>query len=244
MRADLDRGEVGAGLDRQGAEHPRLAAGAGAQVEPVRGHVVRDVDGGQREGDELGPLVLHRRAPVAHLRDAARVAGAEHDADRRDVAGLDVVVRAELVDRGQPGPGDDVHARRLVVGREQGGELGVDRVGGGAAVAEQGGAQRGDDPLGVAVPHRERGRSAALGHDGLAPLLERALAGPPHHGVDEPARPGPGDDLGQAHRLVGGGVRRDAHPEQLVHAQAQHVEHLRVDAGRSRRPAASAMTAS
>ena len=146
------------GLHRQGPEHPRLATGAGTQVEPARGHVVGDLGRRQRQGDELGALVLHRRAPVADLRDQARVARAEHDADRRGVAGLDVVVAAQLVDGGQPGAGDDVHLRRLVVGGQQGGELGVDGGRGRAAVADQGGAQRGDDPLrgGCAAPRAPR----------------------------------------------------------------------------------------
>ena len=144
-------------------------------------------------------------------------------------AGLDVVVAAQLVDGGQPRPGDDVHLRRLVVGGEQGGQLGVDRGGRRPAVAEQGGAQGAHDPLRVAVPHREGGDSPALGHHDVAPLLERPLADPPHHGVDEAARAGPGDDLGQAHGLVGGGVGGHPHPEQLVRPEPQHVEHLRVD---------------
>ena len=234
MGAHLDGREVGAGLDRERAEHARLAAGACAEVEPARGQVGRDVGGGEGEGDELGPLVLHGRASVAHLGDQAGVPGAEHHADRRDAARLDVVVGAQHVDVDQPGPGDQVHAWRLVVGGQQRRELGVDALGGGPAVAEQRGPQRGDDPLGVAVPHRQGGGSPTLGHDGVAPLLEGALAEPAHDGIDEAARSGPGDDLGEADGLVGGGVGGHAHPEQLVGSEPQHVEHLRVDAfGRS-----------
>ena len=232
--ADLDGGEVCPALDGERAEDAGLAARAGAQVEPLCGQVGWHVGGGEREGDQLRPLVLHRGAPVAHLRDQPGVTGAEHDPDRRGAARLDVVVAAQVVDGEQPGPRDHVHPRRLVVGGQQGCQLGVDGVGRGPAVAEQRRPQRGDDPLGVAVPHRQRRGSPTLGHHRVAPLLERALAEPAHDGVDEAAGPGAGHHLGQTHRLVGGRVRGDPHAEQLVGPQAQHVEHLRVDAvGRS-----------
>ena len=198
VRADLDGGEVGAGARprahrgrrpcRPGRRTGR-ATGPGRLPSPPPG----DLGPGQREGDELRALVLHRGAAVAHRRDGPRVPGGQHGTDRGERARSGVRAVDELVDGREPRPGHEVHERRFVVGRQQRRQLGVDRLPRGAAVGDQRGPQRGDDPLGVAVEHREGRCSAPRRHDGLPPLLHRALADPAHDGVDEPAgtRPPP-----------------------------------------------------
>ncbi|MBA2127827.1 hypothetical protein DLM45_16575, partial [Hyphomicrobium methylovorum] len=81
VRADLDGGEVGAGLDRERPEDTGLASRAGAEVEPAGGDVGADLGVRHRDGEELRPLVLHRRPSLAHGRHGAGVAGVEDDAE-------------------------------------------------------------------------------------------------------------------------------------------------------------------
>ena len=240
MRADLDGGEVGAGPHRERTEDAGLAAGAGAQVEPPGRHGPRSrtrsvIRPGQGQGDELRALVLHRGAAVTHRGEGPGVPGGQDGPDRGEGARGRVRAVDELVDAREPRPGHEVHERRLVVGLQQRRELDVDRLPRGAAVRDQRGPQGGDDPLGVAVEHRKGRCAAPVRHDGIPPLLDRALADPTHDGVDEAAGTRPRHDLGEPDGLVRGRVRRDAHPEQLVRAEAEHVEHLRVDA-RGRAP--------
>ena len=122
----------------------------------------------------------------------------------------------------------DTLARR-VVGDQQGLEVGVDRLGGGRAVAEQGRPQRPHDPLRVAVQDRQAGDRVVGGHDLRDPRRQVLLADPAHHGVDEPAGTGAVDHPRQAHGLVDRGVGGDAHAEQLVGPQPQRVEDVVVD---------------
>ena len=79
--ADLVGRQVGARLDGQTREQSGLAAGTGAQVQPLLGPVGLDGHGCQRQRDQLRALVLDRRPPFTHRRYAARVASLE---DRTD----------------------------------------------------------------------------------------------------------------------------------------------------------------
>jgi hypothetical protein len=65
--------------------------------------------------------------------------------------------------------------------------------------------------------------------DLLDPPLEIVLRDLPQHGVDELGPPVAEHDPGQLDGGGHGGVRRDPRPEQLVHTEAQYVEHRRVD---------------
>ena len=96
-------------------------------------------------------------------------------------------------------------------------------------MTEQCGPQGLDDPLRVGLLDGEL-RGEVAGRDDLGePGLEVALAHPAHDGVDEPGRPGAVHLAREAHRLVDGRVGRDAHPEELVGAEPQRVEDVRVD---------------
>ena len=62
-----------------------------------------------------------------------------------------------------------------------------------------------------------------IGGDPLDPGLEVVLRHPAQHRVDQADRPGSRPRPGQVDRRRDRGVRADAHPQQLVGAQAQHV---------------------
>ncbi len=79
--------EVGAALLRHGTEESCLAAGPRAKVEPS-GVVTVDLRLGERDRDELGPLVLDAGPTVAHLRYRPRVTALVKDAGiGRELAG-------------------------------------------------------------------------------------------------------------------------------------------------------------
>ena len=119
--ADLVGGEVGAGLDGQTGEQPRLAAGTGAQVEPAARLPSRlDGHARQREGDELGALVLDRRPPLTHRRYAARVASVEHRADARERARRSAPALDQLGHAGQARSGHERDLRRARCRRRPG----------------------------------------------------------------------------------------------------------------------------
>ena len=97
-------------------------------------------------------------------------------------------------------------------------------------MAEQGRPERLDDPLGVGVLDREPGREvAALRHDLGQPRVDVAFADAAHDGVDEARGARTVDLAGQGDGLVDGGMRRDAHAQQLVRPEPQRVEDVRVD---------------
>ena len=111
VRLQLGRQQVGAPLGRQCRQQRRLAAGAGAQVEPP---LVPPVDLGprQRERDQLGTLVLDAGPPLGDRRDLAGVTAVEHHAVRREGGG-----RAGQLRTGRPSRSrHQHHPGRLVVG--------------------------------------------------------------------------------------------------------------------------------
>ena len=184
-------------------------------------------------------LVLHRRASVADGRDAARVAAVPAPRPTGESSERVAPAATQLVDVGQAGPGDEGDPGGRVVGHQQGLEVGVDRLGGGRAVAEERRPQRPHDPLGVAVQGRQPGdRVAASGttcatHVGRSFSLIRRITA-----LTNPLGTGAVDHPRQPDRLVDGGVGGDAHAEQLVDTEPQRVEDVVVDLrdGAARRP--------
>ena len=96
-------------------------------------------------------------------------------------------------------------------------------------MSDQGSAQRPDDPLRVAVPDRQGGDRVVGRHDEPDPGVEILLTDPAHHRVDETTGAGPVDQPGQPDALVDGRVGCHAHPQQLVSAEPQRVEHVLVN---------------
>ena len=168
-------------------------------------------------GDQLRSLVLDAGAPLGDRRHRPGSPPSDHHAVRR-VGGR---LPRQLVTGGAAGPRDQGDPGILVVGGEQLVQL---------ALAD-GLAQLVDHPLRVAegeggVPGRRR---AHVGGDLLDPLVEVALAHRAEHRVGEVAgagvHPGPDQVDGGADR----GVVRHPHRHQLVGAEPQRVEHLRLD---------------
>ena len=81
----------------------------------------------------------------------------------------------------------------------------------------------------MAVQGRQGGYRIVGGDDLRDPGVEVLLTDPAHHRVDEPTGAGSVDQSGQPDGLVDGGVGSDPHPEQLVRAEPQRVEHVVVD---------------
>ncbi len=201
--------DQGPAVDGQRGEQGRLAARAGAQVEPPG---VGALDRSRRQGErhQLGSLVLHPGPSLGDGRQRAGIAAVGDDAVRR--------VRrrppGQLAGARATRPRDEGDGRGCVVGGEQRIDLvRSPRLG-------QGGVQRVHDPLRVGEPGRAVG--AELGEPGV----EVMRRDPAQDGVDEPGRARA--DLG-ADQVDAGADRRvwgDPHPEQLVAAESEHVEDL------------------
>ena len=215
--------EQGPSLRGERAEQRRLAAGPRTAVQPAP---VGSVQGrvGEGERDELAALVLHARAPVPHGRDGARLPalGQPHGIGRPAPLYGGVLVE-QFLRGGPPGPRHQGHLGPFVVGTEQ---L-LDAV----PAAAEGVPQRGHDPPRVRVDDGEMvlGILVVGRCDPLQPAVEIVLRDLAQHGVDELGPP-----VAEHHprQLDGGGdgrVRRDPRAEQLMRAEAQHVQHRRVD---------------
>ena len=150
---------------RLGGEQRRLAARAGAQVEPA---LPRDDRPGaaERERGELRALVLHAGAPARDRGQFGRVAAAETRARsaRRGRA------RRQLRDgRASPGKRDQAHPRRGVVGGQERLELVVAALGG-ERVRGRRARPRPDASTRRRAGRRRRRRPASAA---LAPLVGR-----------------------------------------------------------------------
>ena len=165
--------------------------------------------------------------PSAYGVDGARLAalgephGVRRPAPRQ--RGLLAEHVEEFVGGGAAGPGHERHLGPLVVGLEQILDPG--------APAAQRVPQRRDDPSRMRVHDGEMvlGVLVVGRRDLLDPAVEVVLRDLPQHGVDELGPPVAEHDPRQLDGGGHGGVGRDPRPEQLMDAQAQHVEHRRVD---------------
>ena len=114
-------GVDGGGFDAgDGPQERGLAAGAGAQVEPVP--TVGPVEGGFGEGagNELGSFVLHRGQPVADGVDAAGVTAGQVDGVWRVGSFVAAGHEGEFFGGDFPGAGHEVHDGAFGVGGERG----------------------------------------------------------------------------------------------------------------------------
>ena len=212
----LVRHQAGPPLVGQCGQQPGLATRSRAQVQPELVAALQRRRG-QRHGDQLRALVLDGGSTLRHGRHRARVAALQHHAVRREAGRLS----RQLVPRGPARSSDQGHQRVRVVGREQVVQLcATHRLG-----------QLVDDPFGVAEGERgvPRRRAALVRRDPVDPLVEVVLAHRAQHRVDEVAGAGVHPRADQVDGGADRGVVGHPHRQQLVGADPQRVEHLRLD---------------
>ena len=164
------------------------------------------------------PSSCTRARPLATTGFADGSPPADRAPDRRDATRL-----ADLGDGGEAGQRDKADRGRLVVGGEQLLELAL------APLERQGGAEGGDDPVRVRVLDGQPLVAAEPGQRPFTPFLGRRPRDRAQHPVREPlGRPLAGR-RDERDRLVDGGVRGDPHRQQLMDAEPERIEHLRVE---------------
>ena len=219
MLADLVGQQRGTALVGQCREQRRLAAGSGAKVGPRAG-VIGHGRLCEHAGHELGTGVLDTHRSLPRARDAVDVSPGADRAVRDQVTGFGACCECGL-ERADTGQGHEVHTGRLVVRFQQGLDLrGV------SAVGAQGPAQRANLPHRVGVADTELPQLVGvLGGERVQPFVVAAPGHLAQDGVDESRGSLPDLPAHQTHGRVQRGVIGDAHREQLVHAQAQGVQH-------------------
>ena len=153
-----------------------------------------------------------------------RVSGVQHETDRREFVGQAQTFPVRI--GGEAGERDHVDLGGHVVGGEQVGQLvfvplGAQRL-----------AESTHDPGGV----RELGGEPVIGVDGaleypVTPFLGARPGDRAQHPVGESGSGAGADLFGEGDRFVHGGVGGDPGGQQLVGAEAQHVENGGVDRG-------------
>ena len=175
---------------------------------------------GQRQRGELRAFVLHAEA----CRRIRGRADSGSPPPRRKPIGEYGVRRASSGIVGEPGQGRHRDPRRRVVGRQQGLELI------GAPFGRQRPPERAHDPHRVRVHQAEPlVVGARARRDPRHPLPRRVARDAPQHRVGEPGRAAAARAARELDGLVDGRVGGDAGRQQLVDAEAQRVEHGRVD---------------
>ncbi len=222
VRLLLGGEEEGTAFGGQGAEQRRLPAGARAAVQPAP---VRAFEGrvGQGQGDELAALVLDAGPVLPYGVHGSRLAAlAQAYRVRGPAARHGGLLGEQLVAGGPAGAGDQGDLGALVVRGQQ-------LLHAGPAAAERV-PQRRDDPAGVRVHDGEvvLGVLVVGRRDPRQPPVEVVHGDLAQHRVDELGPSVAEHDPRQLHRGGHGGVARDARPQQLVGAQAEHVQHRRV----------------
>ena len=212
----------GPAFGRERGEQRGLAAGTGAQVEPAP---VAALHGraGEREGDELGALVLDPGPSLAPRPEPRR--GHRRPAPRRTATGWRPLPRrrplldarpARAAPRGRPA---GARCRRPAGRRAR------------RAHREPRAAPRPPSAGGSARPRRSRRVCIRSGATRRTQLVEVVLGDLAQHRVGEAGRPGPTSVADQVDGGGDGGVAGHPHREQLVGAEPQRVEHLRLDLG-------------
>src|SRR5579875_3113576 len=165
VRTEVDREDSCAAPVRFGGQQRRLAAGAGAEIQPPAG--TGGSSGGQ--GDQLAPLVLNTGSSLTYGSDATRRTGVQ-DRRRRGPPPGPGPSREQFVDGAPPGTGGEMHRSWRVVRLEQGAyvvEITAERV-----------RERGDDPPRVSVPQAEC-RDRVIGRGDLGePAVQIAVSDP------------------------------------------------------------------
>ena len=218
MRMDFNRGQRCSALAGQSIEQRGLATWSRAHVQPGD---IGPVDryGSKREGDELTALVLDPDPTITNTFELFRGTALQNRRVRRPAPRGDTV-------EGQHGRLGDATGTcheggscRCVVGQEQFIEF------------------IGPIPECIAIRPHDPGR---VGHRGWCvelclPIGEVALADPPQHGVHESSPPlgtsGASSGPGQIRAGIHGGMHRDPHLKDLMAAQSQNVDEIRIDIG-------------
>ena len=226
MLLRLVRVDAGAAPLRDRRESGGLSARAGAHVQPQL-VLALNGRGGEHGRNELAPLILDSREPVAHGVQPMRVAAAEQHSVRHEITGERLHL-CSLHAFGQRLGADCSGGQSNLCGGVVCGENRFDVV-----PAAPGGLERLlkrlDDPPGMRVPKGEELRARSGGRaDDLWPLTG-LFADAAQNGVDESSRALSEEIARDDHRFVDGRVRRGLHCEQLLASHPQQVEDRRVD---------------
>ena len=225
MLGHLDGIDMGAVDVGERTEQRGLAAGSGAHVQPPSAVLPDDGRHRDRACDKLAALVLHTRETLTDGVEFAGIAAGQVHTVGRVVTDLSATGQGELLGGDETGPGHEVHRRALVVG----GQCGLQQAGRTSQCREE---DLGD-PARMRVPERQMpddvvgDRRCELIH----PDVLVALGYLAQHRIHETGRP---HAVLCADEIDRGGHRRmrsDACAQQLIGAQAQHVEELTVDLG-------------
>ncbi len=210
MRLRLARQQPGAGFLGQPCEQRCLAAGPCTHVEPWP---VGGLGSGQRKGHQLRAFILDAGAPFAHRLHQTRNP-LSNGPERRVVRRRSV----QLLDARKPRSDDERRYRRDVVRRE--GLL--------QFILRQGFGERLHDPCRVVSTKCLLGCGFQALGELVEPLLHALRRDLAEDGVDEAGNTVTDALLGEFDGRVDGSMCRNAHAEDLVGSQAEHVDDRRL----------------